>query len=116
MTHLSTHASMAEATQREPELDTTPAPRPYLWQARRVIDRPDHTLTSGVLPTHAGERIPASAQQHLRGTCPKCRGPVVSNRYDCGGLRGYLFRYECWAALMPDTTDGPPACNWYAVP
>lgn len=91
---------------------------------RRVIDRPGHSLVSGLLPSRAGERIPSTEQHRLRGTCPKCGGPVVANMYDCGGIRGYLLRYECWAALMPDTADvmaslgetSFPTCNWCAIP
>ena len=91
---------------------------------RRVIDRPGHSLVSGILPSRAGECIPTEEQHRLRGTCPKCGGPVVANMYDCGGLKGYLLRYECWAALMPDTANGTaslgetcfPTCNWCAIP
>jgi len=83
---------------------------------RRVIDRPGHSLVSGILPSRAGECIPTEEQHRLRGTCPKCGGPVVANMYDCGGIRGYLLRYECWAALMPDTANGLAVCNWCAIP
>ena len=82
---------------------------------RRIIDRPGHSLVSGILPSRAGERIPTEEHHRLRGTCPSCGGPVVANMYDCGGIRGLLLRYECWAALMPDA-DRPASCNWCAIP
>ncbi len=84
--------------------------------ARRVIDRPGNALCFGIIPSRAGERIPSEEHHRLRGTCPKCGGPVVANMYNCGELRGYLLRYECWNALMPDTAGCMPVCNWYDVP
>lgn len=36
----------------------------------------------------------------LRGTCPLCGGPLVSNTYYVGG-KGYCVYLECWKALGP---------------
>jgi hypothetical protein len=34
----------------------------------------------------------------VRGDCPECGAPVVSNAYWQGG-RGYVILWECWEAL-----------------
>lgn len=38
----------------------------------------------------------------VRGTCPYCGQPVVSNTYWTG--RGYVIRWECWASLGEQPT------------
>ena len=45
----------------------------------------------------------------VRGICPQCGEPVVSNCYYVGG-KGYLCVYECWSSLQ-DT----PACGYRKV-
>ncbi len=39
----------------------------------------------------------------VRGICPQCGEPVVSNCYYVGG-RGFLVVYECWASLAETAT------------
>lgn len=45
----------------------------------------------------------------VRGVCPLCGEPVVSNCYYVGG-RGYVVLYECWASLCE-----PPICAYRKV-
>lgn len=39
--------------------------------------------------------------QWVRGDCPKCKAPLVSNLYYVGG-KGYIIRWECWESLSID--------------
>jgi hypothetical protein len=40
----------------------------------------------------------------VRGVCPNCGSPVVSNCYHVGG-KGYIIVWECWGSLQwPDAT------------
>ena len=34
----------------------------------------------------------------VRGRCPLCGAPVVSNLYYVGG-KGYILRWECWLSI-----------------
>lgn len=45
----------------------------------------------------------------VRGECPQCGQPVVSNCYYVGG-RGYLITHECWASL-----GEKPTCTYRKV-
>ncbi len=45
----------------------------------------------------------------VRGVCPQCGEPVVSNCYYVGG-KGYLITNECWASLMEN-----PTCSYRKV-
>ena len=45
----------------------------------------------------------------VRGACPTCGAPVVSNCYYVGG-RGYLCVHECWNSLQE-----VPACGYRKV-
>ena len=45
----------------------------------------------------------------VRGACPLCGSPVVSNAYYVGG-RGYKLRFECWESLRP-----APGCTYRKV-
>lgn len=52
---------------------------------------------------------PATGQpkpEWVRGVCPECGGPVVSNCYYVGG-RGYVIVSECWYSLAD-----APSCNY----
>jgi hypothetical protein len=68
--------------------------------------------------TAAGAKVPASRPQEtasvvkelpagtqpdpewIRGTCPCCGSPVVSNAYHVGGHPGgYVILHECWQSL-----------------
>ena len=42
----------------------------------------------------------------VRGACPLCGAPVVSNAYYVGG-RGYKILFECWESLR-----ATPACTY----
>lgn len=66
-----------------------PLPLPAGWE-----------LVSGDLGT-SGQPDP----QWVRGLCPLCGAPVVSNLYYVGG-KGYLNRWECWNGTgMNDSCD-----------
>ncbi len=39
----------------------------------------------------------------VRGECPQCGEPLVSNCYYVGG-KGYLCTWECWASLGSEPT------------
>lgn len=55
---------------------------------------------------------PAAGQprtEWIRGVCPLCGSPVVSNCYYVGG-RGYLVVWECWESLREF-----PACQFRRV-
>lgn len=41
----------------------------------------------------------------VRGICPQCGEPVVSNCYYVGG-KGYLCVYECWSSLQDNPNCG----------
>ena len=45
----------------------------------------------------------------VRGTCPLCGSPVVSNCYYVGGA-GYKVLHECWESLRET-----PACTYRKV-
>ncbi len=45
----------------------------------------------------------------VRGECPQCGQPVVSNMYYVGG-RGYLVIWECWHSL-----GEKPTCTYRKV-
>ena len=45
----------------------------------------------------------------IRGVCPQCGDPLVSNCYYVGG-KGYLCIYECWASLGDN-----PACGYRKI-
>ena len=45
----------------------------------------------------------------VRGTCPQCGEPTVSNCYYVGG-KGYLIAHECWASLGEN-----PSCSYRKV-
>jgi hypothetical protein len=45
----------------------------------------------------------------VRGLCPQCGEPLVSNCYYVGG-RAYLVVWECWASLQ-----AKPTCNFRKV-
>lgn len=45
----------------------------------------------------------------VRGDCPLCQSPVVSNLYYVGG-RGYLLKWECWRSL-----SDPKECTYSRV-
>ena len=45
----------------------------------------------------------------VRGVCPQCGEPVVSNCYYVGG-KGYICTWECWASL-----HDPPTCGYRKV-
>lgn len=72
-----------------------------------------------VLETNAAVEIvrqaydgPATGQpkpEWVRGVCPNCAGPVVSNCYYVGG-RGYQCIYECWHGLSAE-----PTCTYRKV-
>lgn len=41
----------------------------------------------------------------VRGQCPCCNGPVVSNAYWVsrpGGIGAYILYWECWNSLGPE--------------
>jgi hypothetical protein len=46
----------------------------------------------------------------VRGECPHCGEPVVSNAWYVGG-RGYLIKLHCWNALGEE-----PTCNYERTP
>ena len=55
---------------------------------------------------------PASGQpkpEWVRGVCPQCGGPVVSNCYYVGG-KGFLVVWECWGSLA-----AAPTCSYKKV-
>ncbi len=55
---------------------------------------------------------PASGQpkpEWIRGVCPACGGPVVSNCYYVGG-KGYFCIHECWGSLA-----AAPTCSYRKV-
>ena len=56
-------------------------------------------------PTPDGQPKP----EWVRGVCPQCGEPVVSNSYYIGG-RGYLIVFECWQSL-----GETPACTYRKV-
>jgi len=76
-------------------------------EERRVLDRPGFQLAMGAVPEREEERPP---EEIVRGRCPECGEELVSNLY-YHTERGYLLRYECWEALMPEGR-----CRFYAVP
>jgi hypothetical protein len=43
-------------------------------------------------------RVERPDPEWVRGSCPECGAPLVSNCYYVGG-RGYLILWECWQAL-----------------
>ena len=45
----------------------------------------------------------------VRGTCPKCSEPLVSNCYYKGGV-GHFIAHECWASLQDN-----PTCDYRKV-
>ena len=45
----------------------------------------------------------------IRGTCPLCGSPIVSNVYHVGG-RGYLTVWECWYSI-----NAEPTCTYRKV-
>ncbi len=45
----------------------------------------------------------------VRGLCPCCGAPVVSNAYYVGG-KGYLVVFECWESLR-----GTSGCTYRKV-
>lgn len=45
----------------------------------------------------------------VRGICPQCGQPLVSNCYYIGG-RGYLVTWDCWASLGMN-----PTCRYRKV-
>ena len=45
----------------------------------------------------------------VRGVCPACGSPVVSNAYYIGG-RGYKVIWECWESL-----GEAPSCTYRKV-
>jgi hypothetical protein len=45
----------------------------------------------------------------IRGTCPQCSGPLVSNCYYVGGW-GYIVLHECWNSLPEN-----PTCSYRKV-
>ena len=45
----------------------------------------------------------------VRGACPLCGAPVVSNCYYVGG-RGFLVLWECWESLRET-----PGCTYRKV-
>ena len=45
----------------------------------------------------------------VRGVCPTCGGPVVSNMYYVGG-KGYRAVWECWHSLSET-----PSCSYRKV-
>lgn len=54
---------------------------------------------------HSGQPKP----EWVRGECPQCGGPVVSNCYYVGG-KGYLCVYECWGSF-----GDRPACSYRKI-
>ncbi len=56
-------------------------------------------------PTADGQPKP----EWVRGICPLCSAPVVSNCYYVGG-RGYVCVYECWGSLA-----AVPTCSYRKV-
>ncbi len=47
----------------------------------------------------------------VRGACPHCGGPVVSNSWYIGG-RGYIVTLDCWNRLG---SHKEPTCNYRRV-
>jgi hypothetical protein len=45
----------------------------------------------------------------VRGVCPQCGAPVVSNSYYVGG-KGYWIVWECWLSLGAN-----PSCKYRKV-
>ncbi len=74
------------------------------------------TLTETAAPIEAiavrqaCDALPASPRpEWVRGVCPNCGQPVVSNCYYIGG-RGYLCVWECWNSLAET-----PSCTYRKV-
>lgn len=76
-------------------LDTILETNEAVQSVRQVYDK----------PTADGQPKP----EWVRGVCPQCGSPVVSNAYYIGG-RGYLTVWECWASL-----GETPACTYRKV-
>jgi hypothetical protein len=57
------------------------------------------------------ERRAAPDPEWVRGTCPLCEGPVVSNLYWKGGI-GYQIWWQCWNSL---DEEGPRTCTYQRV-
>jgi hypothetical protein len=53
----------------------------------------------------------APEPEWVRGICPRCGAPVVSNLYHVGG-KGYILRWECWQAIGPEEAR---ICDWRRV-
>lgn len=68
----------------------------------------DATLVNGVSSEDTATALMPDPEW-VRGTCPDCGGPVVSNLYYVGG-KGYITRWECWHSLGQGAT-----CNFRKV-
>lgn len=64
------------------------------------------TLPPSVRQSFDGPAAGQPKAEWVRGTCPVCFSPVVSNCYYVGG-RGYLVVWECWNALGEYAKDVP---------
>jgi hypothetical protein len=73
----------------------------------------DHIIETGAAVESVRQAFDAETDrprpEWVRGTCPVCGEPVVSNCYYVGG-RGFLVVWECWASLCP-----APTCDYRKV-
>jgi len=76
-------------------------------EPRRLIDRPGFQLAHGIVPEREDEAIP---EECIVGRCPECGDSLLSNLY-WHPEKGYLLRYECVSALLPNGR-----CHFYCNP